>query len=312
VPSPREPGPGAAQPNRKCERFWTLPADFEFELGSGVGSGERSDPLCLCARELRSGREIRLWRGEFGPKPPFPTGPNRLFTAFYVSAELGCFRALSWPMPQRILDLFTEFRCGTNGLAVPAGNGLIGALTAFGLDTMGATEKKELQTAIGNGTWPGRHTPQEISDYCMSDVDALARLLPVMAPRIDLPRSLLRGRYMAAAARMEYAGVPIDVPMLEKLRRHWAAIQDKLIEHITPTMASTTDALSRKRNLKPTWFVPAFLGRGLKAGALRWMKTPSVKWRRRTRQYRHCVSCAVHLPNCGLTISPSDVTGAVV
>jgi DNA polymerase-1 len=232
VPSPREPGPGAAQPNRKCERFWTLPADFEFELGSGVGSGERSDPLCLCARELRSGREIRLWRGEFGPKPPFPTGPNRLFTAFYVSAELGCFRALSWPMPQRILDLFTEFRCGTNGLAVPAGNGLIGALTAFGLDTMGATEKKELQTAIGNGTWPGRHTPQEISDYCMSDVDALARLLPVMAPRIDLPRSLLRGRYMAAAARMEYAGVPIDVPMLEKLRRHWAAIQDKLIEHI--------------------------------------------------------------------------------
>jgi DNA polymerase-1 len=207
-------------------------ADFEFELGSGVGSGERSDPLCLCARELRSGREIRLWRGEFGPKPPFPTGPNTLFTAFYVSAELGCFRALSWPMPQRILDLFTEFRCGTNGLAVPAGNGLIGALTAFGLDTMGATEKKELQTAIGNGTWPGRHTPQEISDYCMSDVDALARLLPVMAPRIDLPRSLLRGRYMAAAARMEYAGVPIDVPMLEKLRRHWAAIQDKLIEHI--------------------------------------------------------------------------------
>jgi IS5 family transposase len=25
VLSPREPGPGAAQPNRKCERFWTLP-----------------------------------------------------------------------------------------------------------------------------------------------------------------------------------------------------------------------------------------------------------------------------------------------
>src|SRR5262245_21169950 len=26
APSPREPGPGAAQPNRKCERFWTLPS----------------------------------------------------------------------------------------------------------------------------------------------------------------------------------------------------------------------------------------------------------------------------------------------
>ena len=52
----------------------------------------------------------------------------------------------------------------------------------------------------------------EILDYCESDVDALARLLPAMLPRIDLPRALLRGRYMAAAAAMEYAGMPIDVP----------------------------------------------------------------------------------------------------
>jgi DNA polymerase I len=207
-------------------------ADFEFELGSGVGSGERPDPLCLCARELRGGREIRLWRGEFGPGPPFSTGPDTLFVAYYASAELGCFRALGWSVPQRILDLFTEFRCGTNGLAVPAGNKLIGALTAFSLDTMGATEKKEMQEAIGNGAWVGRYTREEILGYCMGDADALARLLPVMAPRIDLPRALLRGRYMAAAARMEYAGTPIDMPMLGKLRRHWAAIQDQLIERI--------------------------------------------------------------------------------
>jgi DNA polymerase I len=60
-------------------------------------------------------------------------------------------------------------------------------------------------------------------------VDALARLLPAMLPRIDLPRALLRGRYMAAAAAMEYAGVPIDVPTLELLRENWAAIQDDLI-----------------------------------------------------------------------------------
>src|SRR6516165_4837643 len=203
-------------------------ADFEFE----AGSGERPDPVCLCARELRSGREIRLWRGQFDSAPPYPTDADSLFVAYYASAELGCHLALGWPMPARILDLFTEFRCGTNGLTVPAGNGLIGALTAFGLDTVGATEKKEMQEAIGNGTWPGRYTPEEILDYCMGDVDALARLLPVMAPRIDLPRALLRGRYMAAAARMEYAGVPTDVPMLGKLRQHWAQIQDKLIERI--------------------------------------------------------------------------------
>jgi DNA polymerase-1 len=206
--------------------IWAV--DFEFM----TGSGERPDPVCLCARELRSGREIRLWRDEFGPAPPYPTDADSLLIAYYASAELSCHLALGWPMPARILDLFTEFRCRTNGLAVPAGSGLIGAFTAFGLDTMGATKKKEMQEAIGNGTWQGRYTPEEILNYCMGDVDALARLLPVMAPRIDLPRALLRGRYMAAAAHMECAGVPIDLPMLNKLRRYWAPIQDALIARI--------------------------------------------------------------------------------
>jgi hypothetical protein len=37
--------------------------------------------------------------------------------------------------------------------------------------------------------------------------------------KLDLPRALLRGRYMAAAAAMEYAGTPIDVNMLTLFRR---------------------------------------------------------------------------------------------
>ena len=77
------------------------------------------------------------------------------------------------------------------------------ALIYFGFDPMDAVEKKEMQEAIGSDTWRGRYTPEQILDYCESDVLALARLLPAMLPRIDLPRALLRGRYMAAAAAME-------------------------------------------------------------------------------------------------------------
>ncbi len=69
-------------------------------------------------------------------------------------------------------------------------------------------------------------------DYCQSDVDALERLLPAMAPRIDLPRGLLRGRYMAAVSAMEHAGVPMDVAALNRLRQDWALIQDRLIADI--------------------------------------------------------------------------------
>jgi DNA polymerase-1 len=209
-------------------------ADFEFDFGGHSSfeeasrSGERPRPTCLVAKELRSGQIWRIWRNEFGPLPPFPIGLDALFLAFYSSAEFGCFRASSWPMPANILDLFVEFRVRTNGLVTPAGNGLIGALIYFGLDTIGAQEKDELRNRILMGN-PER---KETFDYCESDTTALERLLPKMLPRIDLPRALLRGRYMPAAAAMEWNGVPIDVPTLELLREHWAGLHDDLIAAI--------------------------------------------------------------------------------
>src|SRR5262249_17287008 len=92
--------------------------------------------------------------------------------------------------------------------------------------------KEEMRALILRG---GPWTPEEqaaILDYCESDVRALARLLPAMAARIDLPRALLRGRYMASVSRMQAVGVPIDVERLELLRRHWDGLKDSLIAEI--------------------------------------------------------------------------------
>ena len=42
-----------------------------------------------------------------------------------------------------------------------------------------------------------------------------------MWDRIDLQAALIRGRYMAAAARIEWNGIPIDTAMLNRLRDRW-------------------------------------------------------------------------------------------
>jgi DNA polymerase I len=215
-------------------------ADFEFEFGGHAStddagrSGERPRPVCMVAKELRSGQEWRLWRGQFGSRPPFPIGPDALFIAYYASAELGCFRALGWHRPANVLDLYTEFRDRTNGLTTPAGSGLVGALTYFGLDNLGATEKDEMRALVLRGEPWSESERKAILDYCATDIDALERLLPQMLPPlsnhgIDLPRALVRGRFIAAAAAMEWNGVPIDVPTLELFREHWTEIQDDLI-----------------------------------------------------------------------------------
>ncbi len=121
-------------------------------------------------------------------------------------------------MPSRILDLFAEFRCLTNGLPTVNGSGLLGAMAYYGLDTLGSVEKHEMrQLAIRGGPF-NEDERRALQGYCESDVDAVAQLLSAMAHRVDLPRALLRGRYMAAAARVEWAGVPIDVDMLDNGR----------------------------------------------------------------------------------------------
>jgi DNA polymerase I len=204
-------------------------ADFEYI----ATPGERPVPVCAVGHELCSGRCFRIWQDKMlGPTPPWASGPDVLFVAYYASAELGNFLVLNWPMPTRILDLFVEFRHLTNGLNTPAGKSLLGALAYFGLDSVGTTEKKEMQEAIGAGAWQGRFSQQDILNYCEGDVAALKRLFVAMLPRIDLSRALLRGRFMAACAHIEYAGVPIDTDMLALLREHWTDIQDRLITEI--------------------------------------------------------------------------------
>ena len=212
----------------RFQQVWLV--DFEFS----APEGERPHPICLVAREYRTGREIRLWEDELRtrPQPPYPTDGTTLFVAYYASAEVGCHLALGWPVPEAVLDLYAEFRNRTNGRATPCGWSLLGALAYFGLDSLGNAEKREMQElALGGGPYT-LDERRGMLDYCASDVDALYRLLPRIQPELDLPRALLRGRYMVAAARMEWAGIPLDTEQLAELTQHWDDIQEQLIRRI--------------------------------------------------------------------------------
>ncbi|MBF0471202.1 MAG: DNA polymerase I [Gammaproteobacteria bacterium] len=204
--------------------------DFEFV----AVDGEAPIVVCLVARDVVTGQTWRLWQEELEALsgPPFPIGSDALFVAYYASAEFGCFLALGWPLPANTLDLFTEFRCLTNGLPVPSGNGLLGALAYYGLDALSCTEKATMrQLVLRGGPW-SQQEKSDLLDYCQSDVDALVRLLPQMSSAIDMERALLRGRYMQAVAGMESVGIPLDWEMLQQLRLRWAAIKVALVDRI--------------------------------------------------------------------------------
>jgi hypothetical protein len=165
--------------------------DFEFEFGghdspsAARRSGERPRPVCMVAKELRSGQTWRLWRDQFQPQPPFPLDRETVLISYYASAELGCFIALGWPQPRFILDLFTEFRARTNGLQ--QGASLIAAAAHFGIDAAESNAKQGMRDLILTGGPWSADDRAAILRYCESDVVLLEHLLSAMLPGPSRP-----------------------------------------------------------------------------------------------------------------------------
>jgi DNA polymerase I len=237
--------------------------DFEFR----ADPGERPWPVCMVARELNSGREIRHWRDELLTlqRAPFDTGPDSVMVAYAASAELSCFLELGWRLPDRILDLYVEHRVETNGQHLPAGNGLLGALACRGLAHIDVSEKEAMRKLVmERSSWTSAERGA-ILDYCASDVAALAALLPLMVHAIDGPRALLRGRYAAAVARMERAGTPIDLAVFRRLTENWESLKADLIASVDADYGV----------YEGTTFKKARFAAWLDAGGIGWPRTPS-------------------------------------
>ncbi len=221
--------------NLPHKEIWAV--DFEFHPEETPGG--RQVPVCMVAKELRSGKVIRLWQDELQSLrwPPFDIGPESLYVAYLASAELHCHLTLGWPLPQNVFDCFTEFRALTNGLSLIRGRGLLGALSWFGLDTIAVQEKSGWRDLIlSTGPW----SPQQqsgILDYCQSDVEALDKLLPRLLSALSnrshwLSHALLRGRCMRAVAAMEHRGTPIDTRIYQRLVEQWEPLKAGLIAQV--------------------------------------------------------------------------------
>lgn len=223
------------------QEIWVV--DTEFYPGSGRANsgrgGDRQTPVCVVAHEMRSGRTIRLWQDELGPFPPYRLDASALFVSYAASAEFGTHIALGWGEPARALDVYVEFRHYLNDGSVKAGDrekgfyGLGGALSYFCEDSLDVTHKKDMRDRILDGPPFSARERLDILEYCESDVLALARLLPHIILTIrSLPHAMMRAKFQWATAQQEMRGVPIDLPMLSRIRSLWPAMQCDLVAEL--------------------------------------------------------------------------------
>lgn len=202
--------------------------DFEF----GVRAGDRPDPICLAWQEIGTGETGQLWLdGKVDVEAPFDGG-SILFVAYYGVAEMSCFLSLGWPCPANVVDLYAEFRLRTNDGRPRGGRGLLAACEEFGIAVMDSEEKTRMRDVAIKGPPFTRAEREGLLIYCAEDVEATVQLWKAMHDKIDLPRALVRGRYVAALAQIEANGIPIDVGTYGRLRSDWPRFLKELCEDV--------------------------------------------------------------------------------
>jgi DNA polymerase I len=226
--------------------------DFEYE----VADGDLPDVLCLVAyvldENLRHVRTIRLWRGDFGPTPPFDIGPDTLFVAYSAWAEMTCFLTLGWKFPEHIFDQHTAYLAASN-LLLPHNpdevrkrprKRLSDACHAYGIEGWENIDKEVIAADIGQGRWRD-HGCDRVLEYCEEDVRASAALLRKQLrgrpglPPVDVEHVLHWSNYSAkTVAQIQARGMPIDVPLWNLVQENKAAVIRYLLQRFDPGYGS--------------------------------------------------------------------------
>src|SRR5215472_1654364 len=107
--------PKLADPDSSCVNSSGTSIAKKYSGPMRYGHSAQAPTLAKMSQALRSlvlrtGQTWRIWRDELlaSTRPPFPTGSDACFIAYYASAELGTFCALNWSKPHNIIDLFAE------------------------------------------------------------------------------------------------------------------------------------------------------------------------------------------------------------
>ena len=214
-------------------------ADFEFAPTKEVGG--LPVVRCLAWKNLNTGEEGKHWVDALGRTPP-SSFKGATLVAYAAKAELSCFKALGWPFPERVIDLFFLFKRQINGDPNCKDASLLAALSAYGLEhTKTIEQKKRLQwkaitpDSTGNEleapSYNPNHRPYsdqekaELLDYCFDDVIATAALFVAMQAQVQDVNALHWGSYAIAQTLIEMEGLPVDRAQYESLRRNKTALQ---------------------------------------------------------------------------------------
>jgi DNA polymerase-1 len=244
--------------------------DFEYYRPEGQRDPH---PHCVVAHDIVRGHTISTWLGEEPPpQPPYGVGQRDLFICFQATAEMSCHLTLGWPVPVNILDLATILRWHMSGVpnCYKGNPSLANALQKFGITMISKEHKADMRQLAQRGTQFTDEEKTALLEYCAEDVFPMQRLLTRMLEvcRPSIPHQLYFGQVMASYAKVEQAGVPIEVDLLKRIQTHKSEI---LAGEISRVERALNCPLFKRQHLAPDKVAAMAKGRGYKD----WPLTPT-------------------------------------
>jgi hypothetical protein len=269
--------------------------DFEYEV---IPAGSLPAVLCMVAYildgHLQHIQIIRLWRGEFGPHPPFDIGDDTLVVGYSLWAELTCFLVLGWEFPTHVYDLHTAYLAVSNFL-LPKEYGVVrkkiskklsDACKAYGIEGWEDIEKPQMAKDIGEGRWYLYGQPAVFA-YCEEDVKNSTELLRRqlrgsnyfgLAPIHGIglvpsnPDLVLHwSEYSAKAiARVQARGMRIDLPLWNLVQENKTEIIKDLVRRFDPSQGTDDPIYTNEGEFEYTRFARWLISRGIP-----WPRLPS-------------------------------------
>jgi hypothetical protein len=202
--------------------------------------------------DLRTGTLSYVPREELGNGRSLYNGSGDLVMAFAGTQDLAGLLQTGVELPANFIDVETLVKLSVNVPRLRKSPSLIESLDIFGIPhDLSVKDKKREQKRYAKPELTDEDRA-DIQTYCPQDARLAAELFLKRLPAVDIDQAVRFGEYTKENARIAFQGIPVDVPLFEKIQRSRKQIRLDLIRR-SPAGEIYTDKGVRSMKNVEAW-----------------------------------------------------------
>ena len=223
----------------QCDRVLICDTEYKPDITNTTAK----DTLCYVYKDIKTGEVFRYWeyKNQRYGQQHFDL-ENTLIVCHYALAEVGSFICDLMPRPKNIWDTWVEAKTLYNGARSEFS--MLAVASEYNIPNLMTEDEKEIerklildqeeytveeQKRILNYCEKDVHTTGEIFINQVKDFEKKFKLKTIEDYQIRFNQICMRGAAMSDFAKINVAGIPVNLKRLNHFKKHWPAAREYLI-----------------------------------------------------------------------------------